>query len=64
MTKKLSIVTFVDLSKAFDCVDQELLLTKIKQYGVHSTPLRWISSYIANREHYVFWNQIQPTSLN
>ena len=54
----------MDLSKAFDCVDHNILLTKIKRYGVHSTPLRWISCYLSNREHFVSWNQIQSTSLN
>ena len=34
------------------------------RYGVHSTPLRCISSYLSNREHFVSWNQIQSTSLN
>ena len=54
----------MDLSKAFDCVDHKILLTKIKRHGVHSTPLRWISSYLSNREHFVSWNQIHSTSLN
>ena len=54
----------MNLSKAFDCVDHEILLTKIKRYDVHSTPLRWISSYLSNREHFVSWNQIHSTSLN
>ena len=62
--KKVEIATFMDLSKAFDCADQEILLTKSKRYGVHSPPLPWISSYISSREHYVSWNQIQSTSLN
>ena len=54
----------MDLSKAFDCVDHKILLTKIKGYGVHSTPLRWIRSYLSNREYFVSWNQIHSTSLN
>ena len=37
-------------------------VTKIKQYGLHSTPLRWIRSYLSNKEHFVSWNQIQSTS--
>ena len=61
---KIGIATFMDLSKAFDCVDHKILLTKIKQYGVHSTPLRWIRSYLSNKEHFVSWNQIQSTSIN
>ena len=54
----------MDLSKAFDFVDHKILLTKIKRYGVHSTPLRWIRSYLSNREHFVSLNQIDSTSLN
>ena len=49
---KVGIATFMDLSKAFDCVDHKILLTKIKRYGVHSTPVRWICSYFSNREHF------------
>ena len=54
----------MDLSKAFDCVDHKILLTKIKRYGVHSTPLRWISCYLSSMEHFVSGNQIHSTSLN
>ena len=61
---KVGIATFMDLSKAFDCVDHTTLLTKIKQYGIHSTPLRWIRRYLSNREHFVSGNQIHSTSLN
>ena len=61
---KAGIATFIYLSKAFDCIDHNILLTKIKRYGVNSTPLRLIRSYLSNREHFVSWNQIQSTSLN
>ena len=61
---KVGIATVIDLSKAFDCIDHKILLTKIKRYDVHSTPLRWMRSYLSNREHFVSWNQIQSTSLN
>ena len=29
-----------------------VLVQPCKQYGVHSTPLRWIRSYLSNREHF------------
>ena len=60
----VGIATFRDLSKAFDCVDHKIVLTNIKQYGVHSTPLRWIRSYLSKKEHFVSWNHIQSTPLN
>lgn len=37
---------------------------KLKRYGVHSTPLQWISSYILNVEHLFSWSQVQSASLN
>ena len=53
---KVGISAFMDLSKAIDCLNHKILLTKI--------PLRWIRSYLSNREHFVSWNQIHSTSLN
>ena len=55
--KKVAIATFMDLSKAFDCVDHNILLFKLKRYGIHETALQWINSYLSDREHFVSWNQ-------
>ena len=47
----------MELSKAFDCVDHNILLSKLKRYGIHETALQWINSYLSDREHLVSWNQ-------
>ena len=44
---------YLDLSKAFDTLDQEVLLAKLQYYGIHVTPLELVKSYLTNRKQYV-----------
>ena len=62
--KKVAIATSMDLSKAFDCVDHNILLSKLKRYIIHEIPLQWINSYLSDSEHFVSWNQIHSPLLN
>ena len=43
----------MDLSKAFDNLDPQILLHKLKKYGVNDIPLKWFSSYFTGRQQYV-----------
>ena len=39
----------MDLSKAFDSMNHELQLAKLKAYGLDSNPVRFMKSYLTNR---------------
>ena len=49
----LTLGVFVDLSKTFDTVDHQILLKKLKHYGVNEKVLAWLQSYLFQRKQYI-----------
>ena len=44
---------FIDLSKAFDTINNFTILKKLEIYGIHGKNLEWSKSYLRNRKQYI-----------
>ena len=47
---------FIDLSKAFDTVNHNVLLEKLKAYGIQSENLKWVRSNLSNRKQFISYD--------
>ena len=52
---------FVDLQKAFDTVDHQILLAKLNHYGIRGVSNDWFKSYMSNRNQYVSINEYESS---
>jgi len=55
---------FCDLQKAFDCVNNEILLVKMKFYGISGIANKLMESYLENRYQRVSVNNSKPKKLS
>ena len=61
---KLPLSIYLDLSKAFDTLNHDILFHKLNYYGIGGTPLKWFKSYLTNRYQYVMFNEACSSSLS
>ena len=54
---------FIDLQKAFDTVNHNILIDKLKHYGIRGTANTWFQSYLSNRRQFVSIQGFDSTHL-
>ena len=54
---------FLDLSKAFDTIDHNILLNKLRYYGLDGSTLLLVENHLSNRKQYVEIEEMQSEIL-
>ena len=55
---------FVDLQKAFDTVDHDVLLGKLEHYGIRGITSKWFETYLKDRQQFVSINGYSSECLS
>ena len=63
-SKNVTASIFVDLSKAFDTVNHEILLYKLQYYGIRGITNEWFRNYLSGRKQFTQYKQTQSPVTN
>ena len=61
---KFVIGIFIDLKKAFYPVKHDILLDKLKHYGIRGITLKWFKSYSEDRKQFTTTNHTESSTYN
>ena len=62
--KKYTIVAYLDIKKAFDTVNHEILLRKCEKLRISGNLLKWLKDYLNNRKQTTTANNVTSSSSN
>lgn len=62
--KKIIISVFLDLKRAFETINIDLLVMKLEAYGIKGNVLKWFNGYLKNRRQYVKYNHKLSDTLD
>jgi retron-type reverse transcriptase len=65
--QEFTVGIFLDLSKAFDTINHQILINKLSNYGVRGNTLQLLETYIKDRHQFVSYNntesQLKPLTV-
>ena len=47
---------YLDLSKAFNTIDHDMLLSKLRHNEIRGQELKWFERYLSNRKQFTYMN--------
>ena len=53
---QLAVAIFLDIQKAFDCINHDILLSKLDHYGFRGLSLQLLRSYLSDRKQFLSLN--------
>ena len=59
INNQCTIAAYIDLSKAFDCLQYDKLFKKMECIGFEERTLNWFKSYLSEREQHVEHNSVK-----